>query len=377
MYMTPFIKTVVFVFLSVVVLAATFSCQSCNSGTAATNTEAKETREKYVIPDSLLKTLEIDTVQGCPLVDAITLNGKVAFNDENVIKIFPLVSGNISNINVMLGDYVDAGKTLAVIQSSEMAGYGSELITAQTNLEVAKRNFEATQDMATNGLVSQKDLLAAQASYTQAQSELKRVESVLKINGGNTQGEYIVKSPISGFIVEKNVTNNMTIRADNSNDLFTISDLKNIWVLANVYESNISKVHPGDSVQITTLSYPGRVFQGKIDKILNVLDPANKVMKVRVVLQNPDYALKPEMFASVTVINKENKQSICIPSHALIFDNSQYFVLVYNSRFDVRIVPVQILNTIGDKTYISSGLTAGDKIIGSKKALLIYNALNT
>jgi cobalt-zinc-cadmium efflux system membrane fusion protein len=346
-------------------------------GTAATSSGIAEDKEKYVIPDSLFNMLEIDTVQKCPLIDAITLTGKVAFNDENVIKIFPLVSGNISGINTMLGDYVEAGKTLAVIRSSEMAGYSNDLVTAQTNLEVAKRNLDIEQDMFQRGIASQKDLLAAQTSYTQATSELNRVRNVINLNGGNTEGNYIVKAPISGFIVEKTVNNSMTIRADNSAELFTISDLKNVWVLANVYESNISKVHPGDNVEVTTLSYPGRIFEGKIDKIMNVLDPTNKVMRVRVVLPNPDYALKPEMFASVTVINKEeNKQSICIPTSALIFDNSQYFVLVYKNKADVQITPVQVLNSVGSKTYISNGLTPGDKIIGSKQAFLIYNALN-
>jgi cobalt-zinc-cadmium efflux system membrane fusion protein len=375
--MNNLLKTAAFIFLSTIALAATFSCQSSSTGTAATSTQKSEETDKYVIPDSIFKILTIDTAHMCSVVDAITLTGKVAFNDENVLKIYPLVSGNISNINAMLGDYVEAGQTLAVIKSIEMAGYSNDLTAAETNLQVSKKNLDATQDMATSGLASQKDLLAAQAAYTQAQSELKRVQSVLKINGGNTQGEYIVRAPISGFIVEKNVTNDMTIRADNGNDLFTISNLKNIWVIANVYESNINQVHLGDSVQVTTLSYPGRIFNGKIDKILNVLDPTNKVMKVRVVLSNPNYALKPEMIASVTVMSNENKQSVCIPSSALIFDNSQYYVLVYNDKSDVRVTPVQILNIVGNQTYIANGLQQGEKIITSQQALLIYNALNS
>lgn len=332
-------------------------------------------KEKYVIPDSLLRTIKMDTVQSCPLINAITLTGKVSFNEDNVAKIYPMVSGTINGVKAMLGDYVSAGQPLGVIRSSEMAGYSNDLVSAQTNLQVAKRNLEATQDMAKSGLSSDKDVLAAQAAYTQAQSELNRITSVLKINGGGTQGEYVVKSPVSGFIVEKNVTDNMAIRPDNANDMFTVSDLKNVWVWANVYESNINDIHPGDQVNVTTLSYPGRVFTGKIDKILNVLDPSNKVMRVRVVLQNADYALKPEMFASVTVTNPENKQAICVPSRALIFDNSQYYVLVYKSAGDVQITPVQVLNTLGDKTYISAGVQPGQVIIGSQ-ALLIYDQLN-
>ncbi|HWB25334.1 MAG TPA: efflux RND transporter periplasmic adaptor subunit [Chitinophagaceae bacterium] len=332
-------------------------------------------KDKYVIPDSLLKTIEIDTVQTCQLINAITLTGKVAFNEDNVARIYPMVSGTITGIKAMLGDYVTAGETLGIIHSGEMAGYSNDLVNAQTNLQLTKRNLDATQNMVKTGLASEKDLLTAQTAYTQAQSELNRIENILKINGGNTQGDYAVKSPISGFIVEKTVTNDMAIRTDNSNDMFTISDLKNVWVLANVYESNINDIHLGDNVNITTLSYPGRIFTGKIDKILNVLDPGNKVMLVRIVLPNSDYALKPEMYASVTVTNPENKQSICIPSSALIFDNSQYYVLAYKNKTDVRITPVQVNSTLGNRVYISAGLQQGQLIIGSQ-ALLIYDQLN-
>ena len=256
-----------------------------------------------------------------------------------------------------------------------MAGYSNDLVNAETNLKVAKKNLDATQDMFSSGLASQKDVLSAEAGYEQAKSALSRVNKVLKINGSNNNGDYIIKAPISGFVVQKNATNNMSIRADNNTSLFTISDLKNVWIMANVYESNVSLVHTGDEVDITTLSYPNKIFKGKVDKIMNVLDPTNKVMKVRVVLANENYMLKPEMFANVTINNKENKQALCIPSTALIFDNSQYYVLIYKSNTDVKIAPVQVINTVGNKTYLAGGVAQGDKIIASQ-SLLIYDALN-
>jgi cobalt-zinc-cadmium efflux system membrane fusion protein len=168
----------------------------------------------------------------------------------------------------------------------------------------------------------------------------------------------------------------MTIRGDNSTSLFTISDLKNVWVQANVYESNISLIHQGENVDVTTIAYPGKVFKGKIDKVMNVLDPTSKVMKVRVVLPNPDYLLKPEMYASITVTEKENKQCLSLPSSAIIFDHSQNYVLIFHSRSDVRITPVQVISAVGNTTYIKTGVTVGDKIISSQ-AILIYNALNS
>ncbi|MDQ6845872.1 MAG: efflux RND transporter periplasmic adaptor subunit [Bacteroidota bacterium] len=332
-------------------------------------------KPRHVIADSLLKTLRIDSVVKCPLVNSLTLTGKVAFNEEKVVRIFPMVSGVITGVNVQLGDYVQKGQKLGIIRSGEMAGYGNDLVTSKTNMLIAKKNMDAAEDMYKSGLLSEKDYITAQQLYKQSQSQLTRSNEVLQINGGNTQGEYVVRAPISGFIVDKQINSNMAIRTDNSTNLFTISDLKNIWVIANVYESNIAQVHQGDEADVTTLSYPGRVFKGKVDQVLNVLDPTNKVMKIRVVLPNGDYALKPEMFASVNVINQKDSDALCIPSSALIFDQSQYFVLVYKSPSDTKIVPVQIMSTHANKTYISGNVAVGDEVIASD-ALLIYQAMN-
>ena len=237
-----------------------------------------------------------------------------------------------------------------------------------------KKNLEKTKDMYRGGLASMPDSLAAEVTYQQAKSELSRVKQVLNISGGNS-GEDIIKAPISGFLVEKLVTNSEAIRSDNGSNLFTISDLHNVWVWANVYESNINNIHLGDEVDVTTVSYPGRVFTGKVDKIMNMLDSSSKVMKVRIVLDNPNYALKPQMFVSITATNKENTQALCISSHSLIYDNSQYFVLVYKSRSDIAITPVQIINSFNGRTYLSSGVQPGQQLIASQ-ALLIYSQLN-
>ncbi len=335
-----------------------------------------EADKGYVIPDTVMKELKIDTVGMSQLVNAVTLTGKVGTNDDNVIPVYSLVSGNVSDVKVLLGDNVTAGQTLAVVRSQEMAQYSSDLLNAQTNLAIAQKNLEKTTDMYKSGLASVPDTLAAAVQLQQAKAELDRVNRVLKINGGNTQGEFEVRAPISGFIVQKGVNNNMTIRGDNSTSLFTISDLKNVWIQANVYESNISLIHQGENVDVTTIAYPGKVFKGKIDKVMNVLDPTSKVMKVRVVLPNPDYLLKPEMYATITVTEKENTECLSVPSSAVIFDHSQNFVLVFHSRSEVTITPVQVISAVGDKTFIKTGVTQGEKVISSQ-AILIYNALNS
>ncbi len=331
---------------------------------------------KYVLPDSLLKTIRLDTVRMKPNVDAVTLTGVVDFNQDNMVHIYPLVSGNLQGIKVMLGDYVHAGDILGTIRSTDVAGISSSLINAQSNLAVAKKTMEAAKSMFKSGLNSQTDVVAAESNYNQAEAELSRVKQVMQINGvGGSGATSVIKAPISGFVVEKFVTNNTYIRSDNGNPMFTISDLKNVWVMANVYESNIMKVRKGDPAEITTLSYPDRVFKGNVSEIMNVLDPQSKVMKVKIALPNSDYALKPQMFTTVNVIQNEGGQSLAVPAGALVFSNSQYYVLVYKSPSDIRITPVTIGGSTGNYSYIKTGVQQGDVLIASQ-ALLIFQELN-
>ncbi|MBS1947528.1 MAG: efflux RND transporter periplasmic adaptor subunit [Bacteroidetes bacterium] len=347
---------------------------------ACTTSSAKSVsdRDSYTIPDSLLKTLSIDSVKQGELLNVITLTGQVDFNQDKQVNLFPLVSGNIEDIKVQLGDYVYSGQTIAIIRSSEMAGYSNNLIVAETNLTGMKKQLDAAQDLYKSGLASQIDVTNAQVNYDQAISQLEMAKRILKINGSNTQGEYIIKAPINGFIVQKFVTNDQVIRADNGNAMFTISDLKNVWVWANVYESNLDKVHLGDQVTVTTLSYPDRIFKGSIDKIMHVLDPSSKVTKVRVVINNLDYALRPQMFASVTVTNTQHKQALYVPSSSVIFDHSQYYVLVYrgDGKADITpVTPIARLSSLSPKVYLAEGVQADEKIIASN-TLQIYDQLN-
>ncbi len=340
------------------------------------NNKQAESKEKYIIPDSLLHTLKIDTVTQCPLENIIKLTGMVDFDQDKQVNLFSLVSGNIQDIKVQLGDFVTAGQVLAVVKSSEMAGYSNSLVIAQTSVMATKKQLDATNDLFKSGLASILDVTNAQVNYDQAVSQLEMVKKILKINGDNINGDYVIKSPINGFIVQKNVTNNTVVRADNGTNLFTISDLKDVWVQANVYEANIEQVNVGDNAEIRILSAPNKVFIGEVNKILNVLDPTSKVIKVRIVLQNPEYILKPQMFASVMISNPEKGiQALCISSKSLVYERSRYYVLVYHGKGNADITPVEIINTLGDRTYIKSGVKEGDKIIASM-TLQIYSELN-
>jgi cobalt-zinc-cadmium efflux system membrane fusion protein len=156
--------------------------------------------------------------------------------------------------------------------------------------------------------------------------------------------------------------------------MFTISNMKDVWIWANVFESDISRVKVGYTAKVTTIAYPDKVFTGKVDAVSSVLDPDNKVLKIKIVLPNDGMLLKPEMFTSVVIANSEKAQSVAIPAKAVVYDNSKNFVVVYNSKDDLKVRQVAVIKTVEDTTYISSGLQAGDKII-SKNQLLFYDAI--
>lgn len=343
---------------------------------ACTSGRNEDVRQPYIVPDSLFRTLAIDTVKKSPITDAIKFNGVVDFNTDRVVNVFPLVSGNVTDAGVMPGDHVNAGRLLGVVKSSEIANYNANLINAEANVRLTTRQMQQQKDLYKSGLASQVDITNAESNYQQAVAAKTAASKILSINGSNKNGEYDIKAPIDGFVVQKNITNGMAIRTDNGAALFTISDLKNVWVQANVYQENIGKVREGDPAEVTTISYPDKIFKGKVNKLMNVLDPTNKVMKMRVVLNNPDYILKPQMFATVTIYNKQNKQAVSISRSDLVFDHSQYYVIVITGKKNVQIRPVELIGINGQTAYIKSGVVPGERLISSQ-ALLIYGSLNS
>jgi cobalt-zinc-cadmium efflux system membrane fusion protein len=254
--------------------------------------------------------------------------------------------------------------------------YENQLITARSNLDVARKNLQVTEDLFKGNLATEKDYITAQNEVRKAESEFGKIKKILSIYGEESESSiYSVKAPISGFIVEKNVTENMQFRSDNTENLFTISNLDNLWAIANVYETDISKVYLNQEAIVTTIAYPKIEFKGHVDKIFNVLDPDNRVEKIKIKLENHENLLKPEMFAYAVIKCPENKEFISVMSQAIIFNNSKNYVLVYKDKCSVEVREVTIYKSVKGHTFITSGLKDGETII-SNNQLLIYNSLN-
>lgn len=348
-------------------LPTAFGIQGCHR---AGQTDADT---KFHVTKRFLDSLLIDTVQEASALSQLTLTSNIAPDETKMVKIFPLVSGVAEDVKVQLGDVVQKGQTLAVLRSPEMAGFTKDYVSAEADVRNTRRIFESTQDMYKSGLASQKDLEQAQSDYQKAQAESKRATAVVSINKSNENG-YQVKSPLSGFVVEKNLTNNTQVRADNGQNLFTVADLSSVFVLANVYESDISKIQTGDGVKITTLSYPNKMFSGKIDKIDNMLDPDNRAMHARIKIENPGNLLKPGMFANILIKAKSGEDLPFISSNAIVFDNDRDYVVVVDGPEKVHIQPITVVKTVEDRAYIGEGLKPGDRIVASRQVYL-YESL--
>lgn len=337
--------------------------------------ESLDEQKTFVLSDTMLRKITLDTVKIKAVNGVLNLNGKIVADENRMVEIFPIVGGNVLEVDAELGDYVKKNQALAVIKSGEVAEYDRQLIDAQSDVLVAQKNLSVKKDLYESKLSSDRELVSAQKDLEKAEAGLKRITETFSIYNFNKKSEYRLKAPINGFVINKNIARDMTLPADRTESVFTVAELDEVWAIADVYESDISRIREQMNVEITTLSYPGQPIQGKIDKIFSVLDPETKTMKVRIRIVNPDFKLKPEMLASVKATYHEDKQLTAIPTSALIFDNSKQFVMIFRDRNNIATREVEVYKTTDDTTWIASGLKPGEVVI-SRNQLYIYDALN-
>ncbi|MCB9165391.1 MAG: efflux RND transporter periplasmic adaptor subunit [Flavobacteriales bacterium] len=328
-----------------------------------------------MLSDSMLGRITLDTVRVRPVENLIELNGRIAAAADRMADIYAIVGGQVLSVEAELGDRVTKGQTLAIIRSSEVAQFESELIDARSDVRVAQKNLQVQQDLFATKLISERELVLAQQDLAKAEAQLRRVEEVFSIYHFRDGSVYEVKAPISGYLIDRRVNRDVVLPANQNERIFSIAELDEVWVLAEVYESDIARVKEGLPAEITTLSYRDRVFPGTVDKIFNILDPRTRTMRVRVKLQNPETLLKPEMIARVRLTFEEDQRLPAIPGSAIISDNGKQYVMVYQDRRNIATRQVRTLRTTGSSTWITEGLASGEVII-SKGQLFIYDALN-
>jgi cobalt-zinc-cadmium efflux system membrane fusion protein len=166
----------------------------------------------------------------------------------------------------------------------------------------------------------------------------------------------------------------MQLRSDRSDNIFDVANTKDVWALVNINETDIDRIDLGMKAEITTLSYPDKVFHGRIDKIFKIIDPQTNAMQARVVLDNSEGLLVPDSKATIKVNNTLNETAVAIPTSAVIFDDNRYFVVLFASQSNIKVREIKILRQTGDTTYVAEGVNEGDKVVTNNQ-LLIYRSL--
>jgi cobalt-zinc-cadmium efflux system membrane fusion protein len=345
-----------------------FWLQSCNPS-------PEITAPGFTLSPTIRSEMKTEEAQLKPIESEILLNGKVGFNEEQVARVFPLTGGFVKELRVELGDFVEKGQVLALVRSPEIARYTKEEIEAMALKSTAEKKYKVAQELFASGIISEIELNEARRELDNSIGEFDRIKDVLDMYSVSKGALYPIKSPVSGYVIKKDISLNMELRTEDISPAFVVGSLSDVWVMANIYESDIAKVREGAPVEVKTISYPDKIFEGRIDKVFNLIDPESKTMKARVVLPNPGLLLKPEMFASVRLAITSDEKGLAVPVEAVIFDKSRNYVMVFGGgeKLETRVVEIQSENS--RYAYIRSGLQPGDRVI-TRHQLLIYDALN-
>jgi cobalt-zinc-cadmium efflux system membrane fusion protein len=337
--------------------------------------------ELFTIPQDQMAHVQIVTVQPTTLTRTLRLTGAVAFNGFDTTPVITQVSGRVTRIVATPGQKVRRGEPLLYIASPDYSQLLSAYLKAKDSYHLADLNYARSKDLYDHHAMAERDLQAAESARTQAQADLGSSEQALRVVGINkpesmvgkpVSAEVPITAPIAGEAVERLVAPGQVIQAGTT-QVFTISNMNSVWVLANVYQKDLPYVRIGDVTTVTTDAYPGEVFRGKISYVAAALDPNTRTLQARIDVANPHEKLKKDMYVVAEVKAGTVPNALAVPSAAVLRDSeNQPFVytLTGNNQFARR--PVTIGESTEGKIRVTSGLTPGDRIVGDGSLFLQF-----
>ena len=367
--------------LAAACLVGCSSDERANQMTSYSGKESKsETPELFTIPQNQMSHVQVVTVEPVKLPRVLRLTGAVAYNAFNTVPVITQVGGPVSRILVVPGERVKKGQSLLEVSSPDYSLLYAAYLKARDTLRVTDKNYARAQDLYAHHAIAERDLLQAESDRIQAQADLNAALLGLKILGipnpdelekAPSSAEIPLLAPIAGEIVERDVSPGQLLQAG-ATQAFIISDMGSVWVLANIYQSDLSAVHVGDQVAVQTDSYPDK-FQGKISFISPALDPTTRTLQARIVVENPGEKLKNNMYVTATVNAGAEMNAIAVPDSSVLRDDeNQPFVYVASSSNQFGRRPVEIGQSEAGKTQILKGLSPGDKVVGDGSLFLQF-----
>ncbi|GAA4520337.1 efflux RND transporter periplasmic adaptor subunit [Sphingobacterium thermophilum] len=361
---------------SIYILAAfIFILNSCQQKEEEKPVETDK-KESFCLNEQLKKSTTISTISEQPIHEQLTLSGKVEYNENDLVAYKSLLQGIVTKVNFELGDYVRQGQVLAVVKSTEVQSMTQERRYYQNQIDLLRKQIQSKKELLNDGMAAQPEVSALEHELRAAQIELDKVNTTLSMYRAIGDGQFQILSPKNGYIVQKNISSGQSISNDADEALFSISNLKQVWVMVNIYASNLKYVKQGDHVKVKTVAFPDRIYTGKIDKIYNVFDDNEHVIKARVVLENQDLNLMPGLSADI-IIDKENVigTAFAIPNSAKVFENNKEYVVVYKDDCNLEVRKITPIASNAEFTYVAEKFAKNEKIITSN-ALLLVEELN-
>jgi cobalt-zinc-cadmium efflux system membrane fusion protein len=367
------------------------SLAGCGSGdseskmTSYSSGESKsETAALFTVPQEQMAHVQVVSVEKATLPRVLRLTGAVAYNAFMTTPVFAAIGGPVHELLVAPGETVRQGQPLLTVNSPDYSAARSAYIKARDAFLLAEKFFTRAQDLFAHGAISEADFQQAESNRNQAQADLQSSEDTLRVLGINdpeslvknppkTTSQIPVLAPVGGEIVERLVGPGQLLQAG-ATQVFTISDISTVWVLVNVYPGEVAYVHAGDSVDISTDSYP-EVFHGRISYIATALDPNTRTLQARIVTENPAKKLKKDMYVTATVSAGAVTNALTVPDAAILRDTeNQPFAYVQSpvkeNEFARRLV--QIGDSHAGRTQVTAGLKEGEHVVGDGSLFLQF-----
>src|SRR5215467_10846600 len=327
--------------------ASWLAISGCGSGpgepeskmTSYTSSEKKsDTAQTFQISQNQMAHIQVVAVQKQNLPRTLRLTGAVAYNAFQTSPVFSPIGGPVHEILATPGQIVHRGEPLLLVTSPDYSAARSAYIKARDAYELSDKLYSRAKDLFAHGAIAEADLQQAESAHTQAHADLESSADALRAlglkdpeavarNPVQATAEIPLIAPVGGEIVERLVGPGQLLQAG-ATQCFTISDTSTVWVLVNVYQSDLAFVRIGQDVEIATETYP-ETFHGKISYIAPALDATTRTLQARIVTQNPAKKLKKDMYVAATVRAAALQNVLTVPDAAVLRDTeNQPFVYV-------------------------------------------------
>ena len=351
--------------------------------TSFTSSESKnDTAQLFTVPKEQIAHVQVVAAEKGPLPRNLRLAGAVAYNAFQTTPVFSAIGGPVHEILVAPGQFVHAGQPLLTVTSPDYSAARSAYVKALDSFALAEKLYARAQDLYAHGTIAEADLQQAESNRTQAHADVESTADALRALGlknpdmvvKNTlasTAEIPLPAPVAGEIVERLVGPGQLLQGG-ATQCFTISNTGTVWVLVNVFQSDLPFVRVGNAVEINTETYP-EVFQGKISYVAPALDPTTRTLQARIVTQNPGGKLKKDMYVTAVVHAGSISDAITVPDAAVLRDSENQpfvYVLVNSNQFARR--GVTLGSSVNGRTQIATGLKEGEQVVGDGSLFLQF-----